>query len=173
MDARVGRVNHVLGHAALAAVTLEAKDDVRLAHPVLAILAEAALATGDDLLGHHVVADDHVVPLEVEQAAHIDGLSRFGVLWHISIPLARASIFVVAIFTWIFSWNELLDALVLTSGATETLPVFLSKFASNTLTAYQQMAAVATVQILPAVIITFFAQRYIVAGLSMGALSGE
>ena len=113
------------------------------------------------------------VPLEVEQAAHIDGLSRFGVLWHISIPLARASIFVVAIFTWIFSWNELLDALVLTSGATETLPVFLSKFASNTLTAYQQMAAVATVQILPAVIITFFAQRYIVAGLSMGALSGE
>ena len=113
------------------------------------------------------------VPLEVEQAAHIDGLSRFGVLWHISIPLARASIFVVAIFTWIFSWNELLDALVLTSGATETLPVFLSKFASNTLTAYQQMAAVAMVQILPAVIITFFAQRYIVAGLSMGALSGE
>ena len=113
------------------------------------------------------------VPLEVEQAAHIDGLSRFGVLWHISIPLARASIFVVAIFTWILSWNELLDALVLTSGATETLPVFLSKFASNTLTAYQQMAAVATVQILPAVIITFFAQRYIVAGLSMGALSGE
>ena len=113
------------------------------------------------------------VPLEVEQAAHIDGLSRFGVLWHISIPLARASIFVVAIFTWIFSWNELLDALVLTSGATGTLPVFLSKFASNTLTAYQQMAAVATVQILPAVIITFFAQRYIVAGLSMGALSGE
>ena len=79
----------------------------------------------------------------------------------------------VAIFTWILSWNELLDALVLTSGATETLPVFLSKFASNTLTAYQQMAAVATVQILPAVIITFFAQRYIVAGLSLGALSGE
>src|SRR5205823_1590087 len=39
------------------------KDDVRLAHPLLAVLAEAALATGDDLLGHHVVADGHVVPL--------------------------------------------------------------------------------------------------------------
>jgi len=113
------------------------------------------------------------VPIDVEQAAHIDGLTRFGVLWHISIPLARSSIFVVAIFTWIFSWNELLDALVLTTGSTQTLPVFLSKFASNTLTAYQQMAAVATIQILPAVVITFLAQRYIVSGLSMGAVAGE
>ncbi len=113
------------------------------------------------------------VPLDVEQAAHIDGLSRFGVLWYISIPLARASIFVVAIFTWIFSWNELLDGLVLTTGATQTLPVFLSRFASNTLTAYQQMAAVAMVQILPAILITFLAQKYIVSGLSMGALAGE
>ncbi len=113
------------------------------------------------------------VPTDVEQAAHIDGLSRYGVLWHISIPLARSSIFVVAIFTWIFSWNELLDALVLTTGQTQTLPVFLSKFASNTLTAYQQMAAVATVQILPALIITFLAQKYIVSGLSMGAVAGE
>ncbi len=79
----------------------------------------------------------------------------------------------VAIFTWIFSWNELLDALVLTTGQTQTLPVFLSRFASNTLTAYQQMAAVATVQILPALIITFLAQKYIVSGLSMGAVAGE
>lgn len=53
---------------------------------------------------------------------------------------------------WIFSWNVLLDALVLTTGTTQTLPVFLSKFASNTLTAYQRMAAVATVQIRPAVL---------------------
>ena len=113
------------------------------------------------------------VPIDVEQAAHIDGLTRFGVLWYISIPLARSSIFVVAIFTWIFSWNELLDALVLTTGQTQTLPVFLSRFASNTLTAYQQMAAVATVQILPALIITFLAQKYIVSGLSMGAVAGE
>lgn len=113
------------------------------------------------------------VPIDVEQAAHIDGLSRFGVLWYISIPLARPSIFVVAIFTWIFSWNELLNGLVLTTGATQTLPVFLSRFASNTLTAYQQMAAVAMVQILPAILITFLAQKYIVSGLSMGALAGE
>ncbi len=113
------------------------------------------------------------VPLDVEQAAHLDGLTRYGVLWYISIPLARSSIFVVAIFTWIFSWNELLNSLVLTTGATETLPVFLSRFASNTQTAFQQMAAVAMVQILPAVVITFLAQKYIVSGLSLGALSGE
>lgn len=114
------------------------------------------------------------VPPEVEQAAQIDGHSRLGVLWHVTIPLARAGIVVVAIFTWIFSWNELLDALVLTTSATETLPVFLSKFYSqNTLISYQEMAAVATIQILPAVLVTFIAQRYLVAGLSMGALSAE
>jgi multiple sugar transport system permease protein len=114
------------------------------------------------------------VPAEIEQAAQIDGHSRLGVLWHVSIPLARAGIVVVAIFTWIFAWNELLDALVLTTGATETLPVFLSKFYSqNLLPSYQEMAAVATIQILPAVLVTFLAQRYIVTGLSMGAISGE
>ncbi len=114
------------------------------------------------------------VPPEVEQAAQIDGHSRLGVLWHVSIPLARAGIVVVAVFTWIFAWNELLDALVLTTGATETLPVFLSKFYSqNLLPSYQEMAAVATIQILPAVLVTFLAQRYIVTGLSMGAVTGE
>jgi ABC-type glycerol-3-phosphate transport system permease component len=114
------------------------------------------------------------VPAEVEQAAQIDGHSRLGVLWYVAIPLARAGIVVVAIFTWIFSWNELLNALVLTTSATETLPVFLSKFYSqNTLISYQEMAAVAVVQIVPAVVVTFLAQRYLVAGLSMGALSAE
>ena len=113
------------------------------------------------------------VPKDVEEAARIDGASRLATLWLITIPMASASIVVVALFTWIFSWNELLDALVLTNGDSQTLPVFLAKFASNTLTQYQQMAAVATVQTLPAILLTFFAQKYIVTGLSMGALSAE
>ncbi|MGD0473824.1 MAG: carbohydrate ABC transporter permease [Candidatus Velthaea sp.] len=113
------------------------------------------------------------VPKEVEEAARIDGASRVATLWLVTIPMARASIIVVALFTWIFAWNELLDALVLTNGDSQTLPVFLAKFASNTLTQYQQMAAVATMQSLPAVLLTFFAQKYIVTGLSMGALSAE
>jgi ABC-type glycerol-3-phosphate transport system permease component len=113
------------------------------------------------------------VPKEVEEAARIDGASRVATLWLVTIPMASASIIVVALFTWIFSWNELLDALVLTNGDSQTLPVYLAKFASNTLTQYQQMAAAATIQSLPAILLTFFAQKYIVTGLSMGALSAE
>ena len=113
------------------------------------------------------------VPVEIEQAAQIDGVSRIGVLRHVTIPLARSGIVVIAIFTWIFSWNELLGALVLTTGQTQTLPVYLSTFSSNTAVYYQNMAAVGAVQIIPAVLITFFAQRYIVSGLSMGAISAE
>jgi ABC-type glycerol-3-phosphate transport system permease component len=113
------------------------------------------------------------VPLQIEEAAQLDGHSRLGTMFKVTIPIARPSIVVVAIFTWIFAWNEFLAALVLTTGESQTLPVFLSRYASNTLTAYQEMAAVATVQIIPAVLITFFAQKYIVKGLSMGALSAE
>ncbi len=113
------------------------------------------------------------VPKDVEEAARIDGASRIATLWVVTIPMAMPSIIVVALFTWIFAWNELLDALVLTNGDSQTLPVYLSKFASNTLTQYQQMAAVATLQTFPAILLTFFAQKYIVTGLSMGALSAE
>ena len=113
------------------------------------------------------------VPREIEEAARIDGVSRFGVLRHVSVPLARAGIVVVAIFTWVFSWNELLAGLVLTTGRTATLPVYLSTFATNTMTFFQHMAAVVTIQIIPAVIIVFLLQRYIISGMSLGAVSGE
>lgn len=113
------------------------------------------------------------VPRETEEAARIDGLSRWGALIHVTFPLARASIVVIAIFTWIFSWNELLAAIVLTTGKTQTLPVLLSSFATNTLTFYDRLAAVGTIQVVPAILIVFFAQRYIVSGMSMGAVTGE
>lgn len=113
------------------------------------------------------------VPVEIEQAARIDGVSRMGVLRHVTLPLARSSVAVIAIFTWIFTWNELLGALVLTTGKTMTLPVYFSTFSSNTAVYFQNMAAVGTIQIIPAILIVFFAQRYIVSGLSMGAISAE
>ena len=113
------------------------------------------------------------VPQEIEQAALIDGVSRIGVLRHVTLPLARSGVVVIAIFTWIFTWNELLGALVLTTGKSMTLPVYLSTFSSNTAVYYQDMAAVGTIQIIPAILIVFFAQKYIVSGLSMGAISAE
>jgi ABC-type glycerol-3-phosphate transport system permease component len=113
------------------------------------------------------------VPRETEEAARIDGLSRWGALIHVTFPVARASIVVIAIFTWIFAWNELLAAIVLTTGKTQTLPVLLSSFATNTQTYYERLAAVGVVQVIPAILIVFFAQRYIVSGMSMGAVTGE
>ena len=113
------------------------------------------------------------VPRETEEAARIDGLSRLSALVRITIPLSRASIVVIAIFTWIFAWNELLAAIVMTTGKTQTLPVLLSSFATNTLTFYDKLAAVGTIQVIPAILIVFFAQRYIVSGMSMGAVTGE
>jgi ABC-type glycerol-3-phosphate transport system permease component len=114
------------------------------------------------------------IPREVEDAARIDGLSRWAALGRITIPLARPSIAVIAMFTWIFSWNELLMAMVLTTGKTQTLPVYMATFnAGNTLTKYPNLAAAGVVQVIPAILIVLFLQRHIVSGLSMGAVAGE
>ncbi len=110
------------------------------------------------------------LPSEVEEAGMLDGLSRWGVLWRIAVPLTRTSILVIATFVFIFSWNELPFALVLTQQDTATLPVFLSSFASQTSIAYHTMAAVGVVQLIPVVLLTFMIQRHIVRGLSFGAV---
>jgi ABC-type glycerol-3-phosphate transport system permease component len=104
------------------------------------------------------------VPTEIEESARIDGLSRLSTLWRMTLPLARSGVGVIAIFTWIFSWNEFLGGIVLTTHDALTLPVFLSATHSP---------VVMMIQIVPAVLITFFLQRHIVSGLSMGAVTGE
>jgi multiple sugar transport system permease protein len=69
-----------------------------------------------------------------------------------------------------FSWNELLAALVLTGRSAKTLPVAISEYWSNTQIRWEAMAAVSIVYIIPIVIVTFIIQRYIVRGLTMGAV---
>jgi len=110
------------------------------------------------------------LPTEVEEAGMLDGMGRFGVMWRIALPLARTGVLVVAVFVFIFSWNELPFALVLTGPTTQTLPVYLSGFASDVAVSYQTMSAVGVLQIAPVVILTLLIQKRLVTGLSLGAL---
>ncbi|XID90753.1 carbohydrate ABC transporter permease [Paenibacillaceae bacterium WGS1546] len=112
------------------------------------------------------------VPREVEEASHIDGLSYFGSLVRVLIPLAANGIWVIAAFVFIFCWNELAFAMVLTGQGTQTLPVVLSGYASDVSVQYQTMAATQMVQLLPVAILTFLIQRNILTGLSFGAVKG-
>ncbi|MBB6469844.1 carbohydrate ABC transporter permease [Aminobacter carboxidus] len=110
------------------------------------------------------------VPKELEEAAIMDGASTPRVLWHVILPLITPGVAATSILTFIFSWNEFAVALTLTMKQTATVPVAIAKFAQDFEIQYTQMAASAALAMLPALIVLLVAQRYIVKGLTQGAV---
>jgi multiple sugar transport system permease protein len=110
------------------------------------------------------------VPPEIEEAALIDGCSRMGAFYRITLPLAAPGIAVTALLMFIFSWNEFLFAYMFTSTEAVTIPVILAKNVGEFGIDWADLTAQATVLLLPVLAITFFAQRHLLAGLSGGAL---
>lgn len=110
------------------------------------------------------------VPLELEEAARIDGASTAVLLRHIVLPLVAPGLAACAILTFIFSWNEFAVALNLTMKQTATVPVAIAKFAQDFEIRYTQMAAAAALSILPALVLLLIGQRYIIRGLTQGAV---
>lgn len=110
------------------------------------------------------------MPMEILEAARVDGASWFQILLRVAVPLNRGGIATVSVFTAIFSWNELLVPLFLTSNNAKTFTIVLTEFQGQTNTVWEQMAAGAAIQVIPIVILTFFVQRSIVAGVTMGAV---
>lgn len=112
------------------------------------------------------------VPREVEEAAYLDGCSPFQVFRLISLPLTYPGLVTVAIFVFIFSWNELLFALILSAGEMRTLTVMIPSLVLHTGTLWGEVAAASVVQSLPVLIFTFFIQKHLVRGLTFGAVKG-
>jgi ABC-type glycerol-3-phosphate transport system permease component len=110
------------------------------------------------------------IPVELDEAAMIDGAGTFQILRKVIVPLARPGLAVTAILTWVFAWNEYLFAATLTSVEARTITTGLAEFVTVTGTNWGEMAAVATLTLLPAVIFLGLVQRHIVAGLTFGAL---
>jgi multiple sugar transport system permease protein len=110
------------------------------------------------------------VPIELEEAAWIDGASTPMLLWKIVLPIIAPGLAATGILTFVFSWNEFAVALTLTMKQTATVPVAIAKFAQDYEILYTQMAAAAALSILPALVLLIIGQRYIVAGLTQGAV---
>lgn len=110
------------------------------------------------------------VPKELEEAARIDGASTPVLLWHIILPIIAPGLAATSMLTFLFSWNEFAVALTLTMKQTSTVPVAIAKFAQDFEIQYTQMAASAALSILPALVLLLIGQRYIVRGLTNGAL---
>ncbi len=112
------------------------------------------------------------VPREIEEAAYLDGCGHFRVLWRITLPMTLPGLVAVAIFVLIFSWNELLFALILTGGETRPLTVVIPSLVLHTGTQWGQVAAASVVQSIPVLVFIFFIQKQLVQGLTFGAVKG-
>ena len=110
------------------------------------------------------------IPVELDEAALVDGANVLTVIVRIIVPLAAPTIAISGILSWIFAWNEYLFAATLTSVNARTVTTGLAEFVTVTGTNWGQMAAVAVVAILPGLIFLSLVQRYIVTGLTFGAV---
>ncbi len=110
------------------------------------------------------------IPIDLDEAAMVDGASVIQVIWQIIVPLAAPGIAITALLSWIFAWNEYLFAATLTSVNARTITTGLAEFVTVVGTNWGEMAAMAIVCLAPALLFLSLVQRYIVVGLTFGAV---
>lgn len=114
------------------------------------------------------------IPLSLEEAARIDGTSRFGILFRIVLPLAKPGIFAVGIYTFILSWDDFLYSLTLINKDTlRTLnPGIAIRYIGELSYDWANIMTVCVISIIPILMLFMFFQRYMVSGLTAGAVKG-
>jgi multiple sugar transport system permease protein len=110
------------------------------------------------------------LPIEIEEASMVDGSSRYGAFFRVALPLAVPGIVVAFLFAFVFAWNEFLFGLTLTFSEAKTLPVQLAGNVTLRGPRYWDIAAQGLVVMLPPLIIALLVGRYIVRGLTLGAV---
>ncbi|MEP3048218.1 MAG: carbohydrate ABC transporter permease [Roseibium sp.] len=113
------------------------------------------------------------VPVDLAEAAEIDGCTRWQAFWKVEFPVARAGVASAGIFAFLTSWNEYALASQLTrSTFSKTMPVGLRDFTSEFTINWGGMCALAVLMIIPALILTFLVQKHLIAGLTFGGVKG-
>ncbi len=112
------------------------------------------------------------VPIEMEEAAFVDGASHFRAFRSVALPLAIPGVVASALYVFIFSWNDFLFALMLTSPRTKTIPLGILASFSAVEISWGTMAVLSLFAIIPALIVSLFLNRYFIQGVTMGATKG-
>ena len=110
------------------------------------------------------------IPRELQEAARVDGCSPGQIFRRIMLPLITPGLFATSIIIFLFSWNDFVVAVNLTAKATQTVPVSIATFSQQYEVRYGEMAAGSVISLIPALILSFFAQKYIVRGHTAGAV---
>ena len=113
------------------------------------------------------------LPDDLDRAARVDGCSRWQTLWHVFLPLARPALVAVGLFAFLASWNEFLLALMFTqTEASQTLPIIVAGITSDFTVSFSFLNAAGVLAVLPPVLLAVIFERYIVSGLTAGAVKG-
>jgi multiple sugar transport system permease protein len=113
------------------------------------------------------------LPVEIEEAAAIDGLSRFGIYWRIALPLSRPALATLAVLTFQGNWDSfLMPSFIASSPDHFTLPVGLASFSFQYYQLWPQIMAGSMIVILPILAIYIFVQRYFIEGIASTGVKG-
>ena len=112
------------------------------------------------------------IPIELEESALVDGCTRWQVLWRVVFPMARSGLFATAVFTFVFAWNDFLFALVLTRTEVVTYTVQVTHYFGGQSNFWAKIAAMSVLGTVPVFFTVATLQRYLVRGISMGAVKG-
>lgn len=113
------------------------------------------------------------IPKEIDEAAYVDGANPLQTFFYVVLPLSAPGLAAVAVLSLIQSWGEFLLALVLTNDArAQTLPIFLGRYITGWRVAWGPLSAAGIVTMLPVVVFAIVAQRYLIRGLTFGAVKG-
>lgn len=113
------------------------------------------------------------IPIDLSEAAQIDGCTPWQAFWKVEFPLARSGLASAAIFAFLTSWNEYALASQLTrTTASKTMPVGLMDFTAQFTVDWTGMSAMAVLIIIPALVLTFVVQKHLIAGLTFGGVKG-
>jgi multiple sugar transport system permease protein len=113
------------------------------------------------------------LPAGIEEAARVDGATNFQTFWRIALPMTAPGIVTTAILCLVFSWNDYAFAVTFAGPGSQTLPVAASQLITQTGVDWAQLTAIGTVVALPMVLVGLAVRRYLVRGLTLGAVTGE
>jgi multiple sugar transport system permease protein len=113
------------------------------------------------------------IPRELSDAAYIDGCNSFDIYWRIMLPIAKPALATLGVFTFMWSWNDLIGpAIYLSSPEKMTLTIGLASFQGLHATRWDLLMAGSTLSVIPILIVYVLAQKYFVRGITVGGLKG-
>jgi multiple sugar transport system permease protein len=113
------------------------------------------------------------IPIELEDAARVDGCNWLGMMWRVFLPVATPSLIAVALFSFLSSWGEFLYALIFTASMnSKTMPIIVSQFVTDINTSPVLLSASGVLAVIPPLVLALMFQKLIITGIAAGAVKG-